>query len=202
VTHGASQHGSVKGHGFSRAVSVPKDSGFSPCRISLGLSSSGRVMLIILAVALLADAGCNRQPLKPAALFPASNEAAGWARIGDIRTFEAADLWKYIDGEAERYLKAGVQRVFTADYRYQNKIDAVVDIYTMGKVEGAKKIFESEPTGDARSVDLGDGARLHDQSLIFRKGPFLVRIIAYQESAETPQELLELGRVIQRRMTR
>jgi hypothetical protein len=159
-------------------------------------------MLIMLAVALFFDSGCHRRPTNAAALFPASNEVAGWVGGGDIRTFDATNLWNYIDGEADRYLKAGVRRVFTADYKYQNKIDAVVDIYTMGNVKGAKKIFESEPIGDARSVDLGDGARLYDQSLTFRKGPYLVRIVAYQGSAETPSAILELGRAIDRRMKR
>jgi hypothetical protein len=121
---------------------------------------------------------------------------------GDIRTFEAADLWKYIDGEAERYLKAGVQRVFTADYRFQNTFDAVVDIYTMGSAEGAKKIFDSEPAGNAKPIQLGDGARLYSQSLVFRKGQYLVRIVAYQESAEMPQAIVALGRNIERRITR
>jgi len=159
-------------------------------------------ILIMLAVALLSDASCNRQPTKPAALFPASNEVAGWVKSGDIRTFEAADLWKYIDGEAERYLKAGVQRVFTADYRYQNKVDAVVDIYAMGRAEGARRIFDSEPAGDANPVRLGNGAHLYGQSLVIRKGLYLVRIVAYQESAETPQAIVELGRNIEWRLTK
>jgi hypothetical protein len=160
-----------------------------------------RALLVACGLALFADAGCHREP-GANALFPASDEAAGWVKSSEIRTFEAADLWKYIDGEAERYLKAGVQRVFTADYKVQNKLDAVVDIYTMGSAEGARKILESEPIGDAKQVSLGDDARLYSQSLVFRKGPYLGRIVAYQESAETPQGLLELGRVIERRMGR
>lgn len=158
--------------------------------------------LITLTVALLINAGCNREVPKPTALFPASNEVAGWAIAGEIRTFEAADLWKYIDGEAERYLKAGVRRVFTADYRYRNKFDAVTDIYVMEGVEGAKKIFDSEPTVDAKPIQLGDSARLYGQSLILRKGIYLVRIVAFQESAETSQAILDLGRNIEPRLTR
>lgn len=158
--------------------------------------------VITLAVALLINAGCSREATKPAAFFPASNEVAGWAIAGEIRTFEAADLWKYIDGEAERYLKAGVRRVFTADYRYQNKFDAVTDIYVMEGAEGAKKIFESEPTADAKLVQLGDSARLYGQSLILRKGVYLVRIVAFQESVETSQAILDLGRNIEPRLTR
>ena len=145
-------------------------------------------------VAALWHAGCKRQPRTEAVAFPASNQVAGWAKTGDTRTFEAADLWKYIDGEAERYLKAGVQRVSTADYKFQNKVEAVVDIYTMGNAEGAEKIFKSEPAVDAKPIQLGDGARLSSQSLVFRKGAYLVRIVAYEESAETQQALLQLGR--------
>lgn len=158
-------------------------------------------LLVVCCLALLANASCHREA-DASALFPSSNEAAGWVKSSDIRTFEAADLWKYIDGEAERYLKAGVQRAFTSDYKYQNKIEAVVDIYKMTSAEGSKRIFESEPAGDAKSVQLGDGARLSSQSLIFRGGPYLVRIVAYQESAETTQALFQLGQVIEGRVTR
>jgi len=152
--------------------------------------------VVVLCLILSAIAGCNRKPAASGAPFPASNEVSGWTRIGDIRTFEAADMWKYIDGEAERYLKAGAQRVSTADYKFQNKMDAVVDIYTMGNPDGAANILESEPAANAKLVQLGDGARLYGQSLVFRKGPSLVRIVAYSDSAETPNAILDLGRGI------
>ncbi len=157
-------------------------------------------LLVMLGVALLLYAGCKRQPGTEQSFFPASTEVAGWAKTGDVRTFEAADLWKYIDGEAERYLKAGVQRVSTTDYKFENKVDAVVDVYTMGNASGAEKIFKSEPAVDVKPIKLGDEARLSNQSLVFRKGPFLVRIVAFEESAETQQALLQLGRGIELRL--
>ena len=155
-----------------------------------------------LCIALFVTCACNRKPAAAGSPFPASNAVAGWTRTSDIRTFEAADLWKYIDGEAERYLRAGAQRVSTADYKFQNKVEAVVDIYTMKDPEGAAKILDSEPVGDANRVQLGDGARLYGQSLVFRKGPELVRIVAYAESADTPQALLELGRSVAGRLAK
>jgi len=164
-----------------------------------GMKARG-VLLVMLAVALLMDASCKRQPGTEQSFFPASNQVAGWAKTGDTRTFEAADLWKYIDGEAERYLKAGVQRVSTADYKFQNKVDAVADIYTMGNAEGAGKISKSEPAVNVKPVQLGDEARLSSQSLVFRKGAYLVRIVAYEESAETEQALLQLGHGIELRL--
>ena len=166
-----------------------------------GLTMRG-ALTVTLCIALFGDTACNRERRAEAAPFPASNQVAGWAKTGEMRTFEAADLWKYIDGEAERYLKAGVQRVSTTDYKFQNKVDAVVDIYTMGNAEGAEKIFKSEPPVDVKPIQLGDDARLSSQSLVFRKGAYLVRIVAYEESAETQQALLQLGHGIELRLAR
>jgi len=160
------------------------------------------VLLVMLGVALLLDASCKRQPGTEQSLFPASNQVGGWAKTGETRTFEAADLWKYIDGEAERYLQAGVQRVSTTDYEFENKVNAVVDIYTMGNASGAEKIFKSEPAVDVKPMQLGDEARLSSQSLVFRKGTFLVRIVAFEELAETQQALLQLGQGVELRLAR
>jgi len=161
-----------------------------------------RLLLLMLGVAMLLYSSCKRQPGTEQSFFPVSNEVAGWAKTGGIRTFEAADLWKYIDGEAERYLKAGMRRVSTTDYKFQNKVDATADIYTMGSAEGAEKVFKSEPVVGVKPIQLGDEAHLSGQSLVFRKGAYLVRIVAFEESAETQQALLQLGHGIEPRLAR
>jgi len=166
-----------------------------------GARSTVRSMFAVaFCAALLASAACSRRHQDPAAAFPASNDIAGWDKTSQVRTFEAADLWKYIDGEVEKYLKAGVQRGSTADYKFQNKVEAVVDIYTMSNADGAAQVLNSEPTGDAKSVQVGDAARLFRQSLVFRKGRYLVRIVAYEESPDGPQALLALGRGVEQRL--
>jgi len=157
--------------------------------------------ILSLGLTLLA-AGCHRGQTNVAAAFPATGEIRGWSRTSDIRSFEAGDLWKYIDGEAEKYLKAGVLKASTADYKFQNSLEAVVDVYTMSKAEGAAQVFNSEPAADARLVNMGDAARLFRQSLIFRKGPHLVRIVVYEESPEAPEALLSFGHGIEQRLPR
>jgi hypothetical protein len=149
---------------------------------------------------LAAGAGCNQKSASKSGPFPASEEVSGWAKTGETRTFDASNLWRYVDGDAERYLKAGVQSVSTSDYKYQNKAEAVADVYTMTDGEGSRKIFESEPERNAKPVPLGDGARLYGQSLIFRKGRYLARIVAYDESPEVQQGILALGRRMAERL--
>ncbi len=150
-----------------------------------------------LGVILALAAGCKKQTQ---GLFPESGEVAGWAKSGETRTFTAANLSDYIDGDAEKYLKAGVQSASTADYKLGDQVQATVDVYTMSSADGAKSIFESEPAGTARAAAVGDAGRLYSQSLMFRKGPYLVRIVAYRSAPQLEQAMVDLGQGIERKL--
>lgn len=150
-------------------------------------------MFAVVAVALVVMAsstGCKKKAVNP---LPASGAIAGWEKTGDTRTFAAKDLWQYIDGDAEQYIAAGVVTTSTADYKYQGQLEAVVDVHTMRDAEGARKILETGLTREAKTIQLGDECVQYAQSVIFRKGPYLVRIVAYESTPETPQALLALA---------
>jgi NAD-dependent dihydropyrimidine dehydrogenase PreA subunit len=147
----------------------------------------------------------NQILLRPAArkvepLFPGTGEVPGWSPSGEMRVFVAGNLWQYVDGDADRYIQAGVQRTLTTDYRYQNKIDAVVDIYVMATAEGARRILETESAEGSRPVRVGDAGRLYSMSLTFRKGVCFVRLIAYQEAPKIVDALQELANAVARRL--
>jgi len=141
-----------------------------------------------------------RRPARPARWFPESNEVPGWTQTGDIRTFEAADLWKYVDGDAERYLRAGVQRTLTANFRYRQTIEAVADIHVMAAPQGASTLFASEPAVGSHAVELGDQGRSYGQTLTFCQNSFFVRLVAYQDTPETEGALLNLAKGIGARL--
>jgi len=157
-------------------------------------------LIASLCLAMIACSGCSRHANIQPTPFPASNEVAGWVKSGETRTFPAAELWNYIDGDADRYVRAGVQTTSTSDYNFENKFDAVVDVYTMSSDAGARTILESEPAGDATSTPIGEATRLHAASLAFCKGSRLVRIVAYKQAPEVQPALLVLGRQIERRI--
>ncbi len=156
--------------------------------------------VVTVALALLAACGCKKQ--SPAQPLPASNEVAGWEKTGETRSYTAANLSDYIDGGAEQYLNAGFKSVSTSDYKFQGKIEAVADVYTMANANATRTIFEADPAGNAKALPLGDAARAFSQSIIFRQGPFLVRIVAYQETPDTPQALQQLGQGIEKRLSK
>lgn len=156
--------------------------------------------LITLSFALLIYSGCRRESaVQP---FPASDEVPGWQKTGETRSFTPKTLSDYIDGGAEQYLKAGFKGVSTSDYKFQGKIEAVADVYVMADADAARTIFEADPAGDAKAVSIGDAARLFSQSVVFRRGPFLARIVAYQEASETPQALTQLAQGIEKQLSK
>ena len=154
--------------------------------------------VISMVIALMAvSAGCKKKAVDP---LPPSGAVAGWEKSSDTRVYEAKDLWQYIDGDAEQYIAAGVVSTSTSDYKYQNQLDAVVDIYTMGDSAGARKILETGDSSDAKSVQVGDAGVAYEQSVIFRKGPYLVRIVAYDATPGTQQALLVLAHGVEERL--
>ena len=59
--------------------------------------------------------------------------------------------------------------------------------------DGAQTILGTGQTKDAQTVQLGDEGVQYAQSVSFRKGRYLVRIVAYESSASTPQALMALA---------
>ena len=162
------------------------------------LSNLSKIVIAIISVVVLFNVcGCKKQKVNP---FPGSGEIAGWQKTGDARVFEAKDLWQYIDGDSEQYVKAGVMSTATADYNYQSRLEAVVDVHTMGSPDGARKIMDGARAGDARNVQLGDGGVAYSQSITFRKGVYLVRIVAYQSYSDGPQALMALAHGVESKL--
>jgi hypothetical protein len=150
----------------------------------------GVVIAGLLTVVVLAGGGCKKKVVDP---FPASGAVAGWDKGDKTQTYDAANLYEYIDGGAEQYISAGVVGVSTSDYKFQRKLEATIDVYTMKTADGAKTIYDADPAGDSKSVQLGDTARLYGQSVVFRKGPYLVRITAFEATPGVGDALLALA---------
>jgi hypothetical protein len=156
-------------------------------------------LILILAGVL---AGCRS--LRPSAavdFFPANNAVPGWVKSSDTRTFEASHLWEYVDGDADRYVQAGVVKTLTSDYRFNGKTDATVDVYVMSAAAGAQKIYDSESAEGSQPVAIGDAGRYAKGSLTFRQGPYFVRLVAYEDSPEIAKGLSDLAHAVSSRLS-
>jgi hypothetical protein len=133
-------------------------------------------------------------------MLPESGEVAGWTQTRPVRTFEAGNLWQYVDGDADRYIRAGVRRTLTSDYSDRGGIDATVDVHVMSGSDGARRIMESESSSGSRGIALGDAGRMYGQTLTFRKGACFVRIVAFQDTPLMERALTELAHGVERKL--
>ena len=118
----------------------------------------------------------------------------GWTRVGEVEKYDAENLWKHINGAAEKYTRRGFKRLGSSKFNHRGGPDALADIYDMGSAAAAKEIFElSSPAAD-QLIDLGDGGHLSSSSLEFYKGAYFVRIVALGKSESTGAALTVLGR--------
>lgn len=76
--------------------------------------------------------------------FPAID---GWTQVGDVRAYDAANLWEYIDGAAELFVAYDVQTCRTADLRSGDLVVGL-DLYDMGEPLNAFGIFSRERAGE------------------------------------------------------
>jgi len=165
--------------------------------VLIGWKNSMWKALVIATVALIVASGCKKKDANP---FPDSGSVAGWQKTDATRTFAAKDLWQYIDGDAEHFIQAGVVSTATSDYTYNRQLEAVVDVHTMSGPEGARKILETGLTRDAKIIQLGDEGAQFAQSVSFRKGSYVVRIVAYQATPDGAQALLALAHGVEARL--
>ena len=158
------------------------------------------LLSMILALTGLLVACRSKSPTVAVDFFPASNSAPGWVKSSDTRTFDASHLYEYIDGDADKYVQAGVVKTLTSDYRFNGKTDATVDVYVMGNIAGAQKIYDSESAEGSQALTLGDAGRYAKGGLTFRQGPYFVRAVAFEDSPEIAKGLTDLAHAISNRL--
>ncbi|KPJ88036.1 MAG: hypothetical protein AMS18_13860 [Gemmatimonas sp. SG8_17] len=78
-------------------------------------------------------------------------QVEGWTRAGEIRAYNADNLWEYINGAAVLFVEYGVRTCLTADLSAAG-VSLTVDLYEMASPLNAVGVFQRERAG--RSVNL------------------------------------------------
>jgi hypothetical protein len=157
---------------------------------------------MILALSGLLVACRSKASSVGADFFPANNAVPGWVKSSDTRTFEASHLWEYVDGDADKYVQAGVVKTLTSDYKFNGKTDATVDVYVISAPEGAKKVYDAESAEGSQPLTMGDAARYAKGSVTFRQGPYFVRLVAFEDSPEIAKGITDLASAVSSRLSK
>lgn len=125
-------------------------------------------------------------------LVPAGN-LQGWCIKGAGARYVSANLYLYINGQAEMYLDYGFQSLISNEYTNEKQPGAVivVDIYDMQDKDRAMGIYTAEKDESARRIDAGAEGYQSGQVLNFWKGPYYVKISVLGRIAD-PEGVLPL----------
>jgi hypothetical protein len=115
---------------------------------------------------------------------PVCNLVPGWTQKGQARTYEAENLFEYMDGNAEGYLIYGFQKM-TGVTCTKGEVTFVVDISDMGDTDSAYGIYSSNRDPRSPAAAIGMGGQIVPRRAIFAKGNFYVEVAANPEGDHT-----------------
>jgi hypothetical protein len=123
-------------------------------------------------------------------------------QAGPLTVYNRANLFDYMNGEAEAYLPLGFRLLYVNIYRTE-KTDSrmVLEIYDMSTLEGAIGILKKYSSESGSSIPgLGEAAWADKGIVLFRERNYFVRIFSdpspENEVRPTMQEMLDLAREI------
>ena len=119
-------------------------------------------------------------------------ELGGWKKAEPPEMYTKSNLYDYIDGGAELYISYNFQGLLAVRYKGPGEEEIVIDIFDMGNSYNAFGIFSHGRESEDRLV--GQGSEYNSGLLTFWKDRYYVSIMAYPETEQKKQTVLDLGR--------
>ena len=82
-------------------------------------------------------------------------EMAGWKQSGEIQIFSPANLYDYINGGADLYLKYDFQELKVAEYQNDRKASVTIEVYRHKTPVHAFGIYSQERLSNANYLEVG-----------------------------------------------
>jgi hypothetical protein len=158
------------------------------------------VLVVSWSIAVMAETTplAKEQPDAISAFFNSGVAIKEWTIQGTQREFFPENLSRYINGQADMYIRYAFVKVGTAVYGSPEGADrnVTVDIYDMGSALGAFGIYAQMDSGDLKSAGVGAASYVLAPSLAFYKWRYFVMINASFRGAEAEAALTEMARLV------
>ncbi|HTS28381.1 MAG TPA: DUF6599 family protein [Bryobacteraceae bacterium] len=133
-----------------------------------------------------------RRALLLAALFATTLSAAvptctlvpGWTQQGEERSYQAENLFEYMDGNAEGYVLYGFQSMRGVTC-LKDGVTLVIDVSDFGDADSAFGMFSANRDLRLPAARLGMGGQIVSRRAIFTKGQYYVEVGANPEGDHT-----------------
>lgn len=124
-------------------------------------------------------------------------EITGWKQAGEIQTFLPRNLYDYINGGADLYLKYDFQELMVAEYQGDQKAVVTVEIYRHKTPNHAFGIYSQERLSGANYLNIGTQAYSEKGILNFLKDSYYVKINGLDIGPEEEKVLLTFAKKVE-----
>jgi hypothetical protein len=101
---------------------------------------------------------------------------------GNAVRFYSSDLYRYMDGGADIYLKYGLAAMAHREYKNAG-VDMTVDVFDMGGPLEAFGIYSAERSPEYHFIPIGAEGYSSESTLNFLQGRYYVRLSAFGDGA-------------------
>ncbi|MHB8910832.1 MAG: DUF6599 family protein [Syntrophales bacterium] len=121
-------------------------------------------------------------------------EVAGWKQAGEIQIYSRANLYDYINGAADLYLKYDFQELKVADYQNDQKASVTIEVYRHKTPVQAFGIYSQERLGNANYLEVGAQGYSEKGVLNFLTGDYYVKMSGVDLGPEDQAVLLAFAK--------
>jgi len=119
-----------------------------------------------------------------------------WKPSKSIQTYNADNLFDYINGASDLYLSYEFQQLDVVYYRNRKKQEIVVEIYQHQSPVYAFGIYSQERSPDANYLNIGAESYIDGSNLFILTGKYYLKIFSYDLGEEAETILPEFARSI------
>jgi hypothetical protein len=123
-------------------------------------------------------------------------EMAGWKQSGEIQIFSRANLYDYIDGAADLYLKYDFQELKVAEYENDRKASVTIEVYRHKTPLQAFGIYSQERLPNANYLDVGAQGYSEKGVLNFLAADYYVKMSSSDAGPDDQAVLLAFARKV------
>ena len=121
-------------------------------------------------------------------------EIAGWKQSGEIQIYSRTNLYDYIDGAADLYLKYDFQELKVADYQNDQKASVTIEAYRHKTPVQAFGIYSQERLSNANYLDVGAQGYSEKGVLNFLAADYYVKMSSVDAGPEDQTVLLAFAK--------
>jgi hypothetical protein len=123
-------------------------------------------------------------------------EMAGWKQSGEIQIYSQANLYDYINGGADLYLKYDFQELQVAEYRNDQKASVTIEVYRHISPVHAFGIYSQERLSNTNYLEIGAQGYSEKGVLNFFTSNYYVKMSSADVGPKDQVELLAFAQKV------